>query len=89
MHLMLQTEQPRDYVIASGTSHSLGEFAAAGFAHGDLLAQERLEMETSLMRPSDLSNSSLDPRKIERDLNWRAGHGLGAIVSKMYGEVLQ
>jgi GDPmannose 4,6-dehydratase len=89
MHLMLQTKQPRDYVIASGTSHSLGEFASAAFALGDLLAQERLEVASSLMRPSDLSYSAMDPSRIGRELNWRAIHGLEAIVAKMYREVLQ
>jgi GDPmannose 4,6-dehydratase len=89
MQRMLQTEEPRDYVIASGTSHSLEEFATAAFALGGLLPQERLEVASSLMRPADLSYSAMDPSRIERDLNWRAIHGLEAIVAKMYAEVLQ
>jgi GDPmannose 4,6-dehydratase len=89
MHRMLQAEQAADYVIATGTSHSLGQFADAAFALGGLLAQERLEVTSSLMRPADLSYSAMDPSLIERNLNWKPTHELEAIVAKMYAEVLQ
>jgi GDPmannose 4,6-dehydratase len=84
MHLMLQNEQPRDYVIASGTSHSLGEFAAAAFEQADLVAAEKMETSQALMRPSDISYSAMDPGRISRDLDWRHQHGLKEIVEKMY-----
>jgi GDPmannose 4,6-dehydratase len=84
MHLMLQSEQPRDYVIASGTSHSLGDFAAAAFEQADLVAAEKMETSQALMRPSDISYSAIDPGRISRDLDWRHHHGLKEIVEKMY-----
>jgi GDPmannose 4,6-dehydratase len=68
MHLMLQAEKPQDYVIASGKSHSLREFVNAAFAHAGLDPQDRLEANSRLMRPTDLSYSAMDPVMIESDL---------------------
>jgi GDPmannose 4,6-dehydratase len=84
MHLMLQPEQPRDYVIASGTSHSLGEFAAAAFEQADLVAAENMDTSEALMRPSDISYSAMNPSRISQDLGWRHQHGLKEIVERMY-----
>ena len=83
MHLMLQAEKAEDYVIATGTTHSLGQFADAAFAAFGIDSEERLEITSSLMRPSDLSYSAMDPGKIHRQLCWKSGLGLEEIVRKM------
>ena len=83
MHLMLQAEKAEDYVIATGTTHSLGQFADAAFAAFGIDSEERLEITSSLMRPSDLSYSAMDPGKIHRQLGWKSGLGLEEIVRKM------
>ncbi len=83
MHLMLQAEKAEDYVIATGTTHSLGQFADAAFAGFGLASEERLEIISSLMRPSDLSYSAMDPGKILRQLGWKSRLKLEEIVRKM------
>jgi GDPmannose 4,6-dehydratase len=89
MHRMLQAEKAEDYVIATGKSHSLEEYVNAAFSLGSLDPQERLEVDSELMRPTDLRYSAMDPKKIAKELDWRASHDLEDIVEKMYGEVLQ
>jgi len=64
MALILQAEQPADYLIASGTTTSLRDFAQAAFAAADLDLADYLESVESLKRPADLSYSAMDPSKI-------------------------
>jgi GDPmannose 4,6-dehydratase len=89
MHRMLQPEQPHDYVIASGMSHSLREFVDAAFEEAGLDSQDQLEVVSSLMRPSDLRYSAMDPSKIAGELSWRSGVKLPEIVRKMSSNTLR
>lgn len=84
MHLMLQAEQPSDYLIASGTTTSLRQFAKAAFAMADLDMAEHLESVEALKRPADLAYSSMDPSKIEEHLGWKSKRSVDEIVRKMY-----
>jgi len=88
MHRMLQAEKPQDYVSASGKSHPLREFVDAAFAHVKLDPQDRLEVMSSLMCPTDLSYSAMDPSKIGTSLQWHSGQSLIEIARRMQGEVL-
>ncbi|WP_180277756.1 GDP-mannose 4,6-dehydratase, partial [Nostoc sp. 'Peltigera malacea cyanobiont' DB3992] len=55
MYLMLQQEQPDDYVIATGESSSLEEFVAAAFASVNLDWRNHVVIDNSLLRPTDLA----------------------------------
>jgi GDPmannose 4,6-dehydratase len=83
MYRMLQAEETQDYVIASGMTHSLREFVDAAFEHAGLDPQDLLEVNSGLMRPTDLSYSAIDPSKIKRALGWKANLGLEEVVAKM------
>ncbi|MEX0778085.1 MAG: GDP-mannose 4,6-dehydratase, partial [Balneolales bacterium] len=84
MQLMLQAEQPGDYLIASGTTTSLRQFAQAAFAAADLDMAEHLESVEALKRPADLEYSAMNPRRIKADLGWVSKRAIGEIVAKMY-----
>ncbi len=83
MHRMLQAHKPRDYLIASGKSHSLREFVDAAFDHAGLDPKDQLEVNGDLMRPSDLCYSAIDPGRITRELSWKSSLGLQDIVERM------
>jgi len=83
MHRIMQAEKPQDYVIASGLSHSLKEFAQMAFAYAHLESVDRLQVTSDLMRPSDLTYSSLDPSKIARELDWQTNLSLESVIAKM------
>jgi GDPmannose 4,6-dehydratase len=85
MHLMLQQESPRDYIIATGLTNSLRDFVDLAFATVGLSANDYLESDQNLMRPSDLRYSAVDPSRIRSDLGWKATLGLPEIVSRMLG----
>lgn len=88
MHLMLQTDYPNDYLIASGTTTSLRKFAQETFNLANLDINSHLESDDSLKRPADLAFSALNPRMIEYDLGWKSKRSICDIVTKMYNNEL-
>jgi len=84
MPLMLQTDQPEDYLIASGTTTSLREFVQAAFDVADLDLADHLESVEALMRPADLAYSAMDPARIRARLSWSSNRSVEEIVAKMY-----
>ena len=84
MHKMLQTNKPKDYLIASGKTTSLRDFVSAAFEVAGLDHKPYIVSDKSFMRPSDLDYSAMDPSLIKEDLGWEAKIGLTEIVKKMY-----
>ena len=83
---MMNNDSPKDYVIASGYSHTLTEFINKAFEMASLNPEEFIEFDKSLKRPSDLESIYLDPKLIETELNWKAKTNFNDIVEKMYLE---
>lgn len=84
MHLMLQADRPNDYIIASGSTASLREFVEIAFEAADLDINDRLNVDPSLVRPSDVSYSRMNPSRINEELQWFSSTTIKDIVSKMY-----
>jgi GDPmannose 4,6-dehydratase len=84
MHLMLQAEKPRDYLIASGATTSLRDFVQSAFDVAGLEIDNHLESDDFFKRPADLRYSSVDPSSIKRDLGWSSSRSTQEIVTKMY-----
>jgi GDPmannose 4,6-dehydratase len=70
MHLMLQQEQPDDYVIGTGQSHSVREFAELAFAHAGLDWRDHVELSPSLLRPAEVDLLEADATKARTELGW-------------------
>lgn len=83
MHLMLQRETPRDYVIASGRSHSLREFCDWAFQEVGLDYRDHVREDQSFSRPSDVTLSQGDAGRAERELGWSAETELREIIRRM------
>jgi GDPmannose 4,6-dehydratase len=88
MALMLQDEDPCDYIIASGTTNLLRDFVAAAFSIAGLTMEDYLESIETFRRPSELVYSSLDPARIQSKLLWSSNRTLEEIVHKMYYQEL-
>lgn len=71
-HLMLQADEPRDLILATGRSSSLAEFVAACFASVGLSEKDHVEADPSLFRPSEIQASLGDPSAASTTLGWRA-----------------
>lgn len=83
MWLMLQQENPDDYVIATGESHSLEEFVAAAFTQVGLDWREHVGIDPELFRPTEIAVSRGNPEKSSRVLGWRARYRLPDVVRMM------
>ncbi len=70
MWLMLQQEQPEDYVIASGESHSVREFLDIAFHHIGLDYHQYLVTDPELYRPSEIHILRGDASKARQRLKW-------------------
>ena len=70
MWLMLQQDQPDDYVIATGETHTIREFCEAAFGHVGLDWQKYVEFDKRYMRPSEVDILIGDAAKAKRILGW-------------------
>ncbi len=83
MWAMLQRDEPDDYVVATGESHTLGDFAAAAFAHFGLDWRNHVKSDPSLLRPADIVHSRGDATKARERLGWRAQSRMADVVRMM------
>ena len=74
MWLMLQQDEPDDYIIATGNTCTLRDFTAAAFAAVNLDWREHVRQDDSLLRPSDIAVSRANPEKAAHKLGWQAKH---------------
>ena len=83
MWLMLQQDEPDDYVIATGRSHSVAEFLDLAFSHLELDYRKYLVVDPSLYRPAEEVVLKGDAAKATEKLNWRSTIRLKQIVTEM------
>ncbi len=81
--LMLQQEQPGDYILSSGAGHTVAEFAEIAFAHVGLNAVEYIRVERSLTRAAEATAPIGDPRRARRVLGWRPTLSFERLVHRM------
>jgi len=70
MWRMLQQEQPDDYVIATGETHSVREFLEAAFGHAGLDWKQHVAIDPRYYRPAEVDLLVGDPSKARRVLGW-------------------
>ena len=70
MWLMLQQEEPDDYVIATGETHSVREFAEVAFDHAGLDWQDFVVVDESFYRPAEVQLLIGDYSKAKKVLGW-------------------
>lgn len=72
MHRMLQLGTPEDFVIATGSTHSLEEFVDAAFAALGLDWRRHVTRDARLLRPGDIACSRADTARARAGLGWSA-----------------
>ncbi len=70
MWLMLQQDQPDDYVIATGETHSIREFLEVAFQHAGLEWQRYVDTDPRYFRPAEVDLLLGDASKAKRKLGW-------------------
>lgn len=80
---MLQEDQPRDLVIATGHTASLTDFIVEVFQTLDLDWKQHVVARTEMMRPTDLLVSRADPTRAFELLGWKAERTMPDIAKLM------
>ncbi len=83
MWLMLQHDEPDDYVVATGESHSVQEFVVAAFAVVDLDCEKFIKHDAAFERPTEPVRLVGSSEKIERTLGWRPRTTFHELVREM------
>ena len=72
MWRMLQAEEPADFVVATGTSYSVGDFVRMAFEHVGLEWEKHVKFDPRYLRPTEVDDLIGDPSKARELLGWQA-----------------
>jgi len=89
MWLMLQREQPDDYVVATGETHSVEEFAQVAFAAAGLDWRDHVVPNPTLFRPAEVHLLLGDASRANRELGWSAKTSFHQLVHEMLAADLE
>lgn len=83
MWLMLQQDQPDDYVVAMGETHSVRDFCEIAFGHVGLNWQDFVVQDPAFMRPADVDQLIGNPAKANAKLGWKPEVSFTELVQMM------
>jgi GDPmannose 4,6-dehydratase len=83
MWLMLQPNEPRDYVIATGESHSVRELCELAFTQAGLDYCDHVRVSDKFLRPSDVPALCGDASRAKADLDWEPSVRFEELVRMM------
>jgi GDPmannose 4,6-dehydratase len=83
MWRMLQQAEPRDYVVAMGETHSVGEFAERAFAVAGLDWQQHVRVDPALQRPAEVDLLLGDATRAREELGWMPRVSFAELVQRM------
>ncbi len=83
MWQMLQQKAPRDYVIATGQTHSVREFVEEAFGHLGLDWKKYVKTDKQFLRPAEVDNLRGDSTLARRELRWTPKVGFKELVRIM------
>ena len=83
MWLIMQQEQPEDFVIATGETHTLEEFVEEAFNCFRLDWRKHVVVDQSLFRPSEIIISRANPAKAAQQMGWHARYKMRDVVRMM------
>jgi len=83
MWMMLQAEAPDDYVVGTGESHSVREFAEIAFGHLGLDYRNYIVQDERFYRPAEIFHLIADPSKAKSKLGWDHHYRFETLVQEM------
>ena len=83
MWMMLQQDQPDDYVVATGETHAVKELVELAFSAVDLDWEKYVVVDERFLRPAEVDLLVGDPSKAEKVLGWHREVDFPALVSMM------
>ena len=83
MHMMLQQDEPDDFVIGTGETHSIQEMCAVAFDHVGLDWQEYVGTDPRFLRPAEVNILIADNTKAREKLGWEPTVDFQALIQMM------
>ncbi len=83
MWLMLQQDEPDDYVVATGETHSVRDFVERAFARAELDVEKYVEVNEKYFRPTEVDLLIGDPSKAREKLGWTPSVSFDGLVDLM------
>jgi GDPmannose 4,6-dehydratase len=83
MHLMLGQDEPEDYVVGTGVTHSVEELVEQAFAVAGLDWREHVTVDAAFVRPAEVDQLCADPAKAAGRLGWQPQVGFGELITMM------
>jgi GDPmannose 4,6-dehydratase len=83
MWRMLQQDEPTDFVIGTGVTHSVREFVQLAFEHVGLDWEEFVRVDDALLRPAEVEILQADPSKARTDLGWEPAVDFATLIAMM------
>jgi GDPmannose 4,6-dehydratase len=83
MWLMLQQDQPDDFVVATGETHSVQEFVEMAFGIAGLDYRDYVKTDVRLHRPAEVDILIGDPAKARTKLGWKSRTSFRQLVQQM------
>jgi GDPmannose 4,6-dehydratase len=83
MWMMLQQDEPDDFVIGTGVTRTVGQFVEAAFAHVGLDWRPFVEIDPQYYRPTEVGHLLADPVKAREKLGWEATVTVDELVGEM------
>ena len=83
MWLMLQQDNPDDYIIGTGIKHSVEDFANKAFSHVGLNYRDYIDVDKNLIRSVESDNRVADPIKAKKILKWKPKFSFEELVGDM------
>ncbi|HYT62556.1 MAG TPA: GDP-mannose 4,6-dehydratase, partial [Gemmatimonadales bacterium] len=83
MWRMLQQQKPIDYVVGTGTMHTVRDLCAAAFAHAGLAWQQYVKIDPKFVRPAEVDVLRADASRARKELGWTPKVGFEQLVQMM------
>ncbi len=89
MWMMMQADEPDDYVVGTGESHTVREFCEIAFGLVGLDWEDHVRTDDRYLRPTEVESLQADPSKVQRLLGWRPRVGFVDLVEMMLASDLE
>jgi len=83
MWRMLQQDEPDDYVVGTGVTHSVQDLVEVAFGHAGLDWQEYVKEDPRFRRPAEVEHLEADPAKAKRVLGWEPKVSFEQLITMM------
>jgi len=83
MWLMLQQDEPDDYVVAMGVDHSVRELVEIAFSHAGLDWEQHVRIDPAFLRPAEVDHLIGNPAKARERLGWESSVDFKGLVQMM------